>query len=173
MTNLLPEKAQRVVWSGVRARFVMTGALLMIAAAGLAVLALAPTYAVFAFASAASAAPSVSRPALDPSDVTNIAHTQGLVSQLLPLVSATTSPTDAITLALSKLSRGVKVDHITYTPGHPTSLMLVGTADTREAINAYRDALLTDKHFGSVTVPVGALVGADGGRFTVTLTGAF
>jgi hypothetical protein len=173
MSNLLPEKAQRYVWKGIRARFILAGSFLLIATAVLCVLVLAPSYAVFAFATAGGAQPPALRPVLDPSEISDISRAQGFVKELLPLVSGTTTPTSAISQALAKLPRGVKIDHVTYTPGTPATIMLVGVAETREAINVFRDALTAASGFRSVSVPVGALVGADGGRFTVTLTGNF
>ena len=67
----------------------------------------------------------------------------------------------------------MRVDQITYTAGSPSSLMLVGSADTTGGISAYRAALAADAAFASVSVPVGALVGTEGGRFSVTLSGTF
>jgi hypothetical protein len=49
----------------------------------------------------------------------------------------------------------------------------VGIGTGRVAINAYREALAADPHFTGVAVPVGDLLGTAGGKFSITLTGAF
>jgi hypothetical protein len=100
-------------------------------------------------------------------------NAKALLSELSPLVSASTTPTAVITEALSLRPPGITVDEISYTSGNPASLMLVGSAATNGAISAYKTALASDALFTSVSVPVGALVGTDGGRFSMTLSGDF
>ncbi|MBI5470176.1 hypothetical protein HY968_02530 [Candidatus Kaiserbacteria bacterium] len=174
MTNLLPEIERRRIWSGLRARFVLAGSTLAITAAVLSALSLVPSYVVYEFATGASGTESPSLPAaLSGPETFDLSRAQMLSKAFLPFVSATTTPTDIIKDVLALLPRGVKVDHITYTPGSPSSLMLAGLAVSREGINAYRDALSASLKFKTVSVPVGALVGTDAGRFTVTLSGNF
>ena len=87
-----------------------------------------------------------------------------------PLVEATTTPSAALARALSLRPSGVIVDHISYTPG---SLVLAGLSKSREGVGIYRKALAADPTFSSVVVPIGDLAGAQGGRFSMTLSGRF
>ena len=48
-----------------------------------------------------------------------------------------------------------------------------GSAREREGINAYRAKLSEDPRFESISVPIGTLTGAEGGRFSITITGTF
>ena len=174
MTNLLPEIERRRIWSGLRARFVLAGSTLACTAAALSALSLVPSYVVYEFATSAGAVNAPSLPSgISGPDVVDLSRAQMLSKELLPFVSSTTTPTGVIKDALALLPRGVKVDHVTYSPGSPPALMLGGQASSREGINAYRDALSSSSKFKTVSVPVGALVGTDAGRFTVTLSGDF
>ncbi len=172
MSNLLPGRAQKEVWRGYLSRFIFAGSLLMLAASLLAILALVPSYYVLY----------TTRPMKDGStmtaeenknDTADIAKAQAAVSLLLPVVSATSSLSQAISAALSVRPKGIRIDNITYNAGEPASVMITGTANNREAINAYREAMKADKRFAAVAVPVGDLLGGEGGRFTFTLTGKF
>ena len=147
-----------------RARFILMGSAVAIVSAGLS-----------ANSSGTSATAIASSAAGRASDNAAIAHAKLLENELSPIVSpaSTTTPTFAITAALSMRPQGVRVDQITYTAGSPASLMLVGSADTTSGISAYRTALSADPIFASVSVPVGALVGTEGGRFSITLSGKF
>lgn len=105
----------------------------------------------------------------------SIARAQMLVTKLLPVLSATSSPTAVIATAIKDRPAGVVLSHISYTAGEGDAtgeLLLVGDAP-REKVSAYRDALTADPLFKTVSVPVGALVGTDGGHFSITLGGTF
>jgi hypothetical protein len=98
---------------------------------------------------------------------------QLLLTQLHPLLSATTSPSGAVAFALASRPSGVTIERISYTSGDEGSLIIVGTALARELIEAFRAALSADPHFSDVSVPVGDLIGVGGGHFSITLSGAF
>ena len=168
MSNVLPHEAQKVVWGMYRARFVVAGSLVGLAAAALSGLALLPTYLALQVGQRDSSPEISSRGSVDQADREGIIHTQSLLAALSPLLAATTTPTETIALALSLRPANVTVDHVSYTSGSPSTIMIVGSA-AREAINAYRQALQSDPHWKSVSVPVGDLAGAVGGQFSVTL----
>jgi hypothetical protein len=157
-----------------RARFILTGAVVALVCAGVALLLLLPSYLAILFDmhNVAPAFTPVS-PAQQTSDNNAIAHTNALLSVLAPIAAASSTPTDTILDALSLRPSGVRIDQITYNTGTPSTIMLSGSADTNSEINAYQTALSADPHFASVSIPVGALVGTDGGRFSITLSGTF
>jgi hypothetical protein len=171
MSNVLPQEVQRAVWSTYRARFIIAGSLVVIIAAALAALALLPSF----LALRSVPVPSVNAAPTAPnaSDRDQINRTQSLLAELTPLVSATTSPVDIVSRALALRPSGVTVDHITYTSGHPSVIMLVGSAAAPSEIDAFRAALAAEPRFTSVSVPVNDLVGAGGGRFSITISGNF
>lgn len=171
MSNVIPQEGRDAVRSMYRARFVIAGGLVMIATAFLASLSILPSYlALHAVAPPANAQPpSVS----GESDRAKIGRTQVLLSALGPLVAATTSPTQAISLALGLRGGGVRIDHITFTSGDPDVITISGSAETPAKIDAYRKGLAAQAIFKNVSVPVGDLVGAQGGRFSMTLQGNF
>ena len=174
MANIISEDTRRAMQSAARARFILAGAMVALICAGISFLVLLPSYFVLlANSKGISATPSAVSPSERASDTAAITHTKALVGQLAPLVAASSSPTEAITAALGLRPSGVRVDQISYSSGTPASLMLVGSADTTSDISAYRAALSADPLFTSVSVPVGALVGTDGGRFSITISGTF
>ena len=157
-----------------RARFILTGAVVALVCAGLAFILLLPGY----FATILDAQQKVPgfttvTPTQQADDNNAIAHTTALLSVLAPIAEASSTPTETIRDALTLLPAGVHIDQIIYHTGTPSSLMLSGAADMNSEINAYQTALSADLPFVSVSVPVGALVGTDGGRFSITLSGKF
>ena len=157
-----------------RARFILTGAIVALVCAAVALALLLPGYlAIVLDAQRSVPAFSVIAPAQQASDAAAIAHTNALLAVLAPIAMASSTPTDVITEALALRPSGVRVDQIIYHTGNPSSLMISGAADTNGEINAYQGALSADPRFVSVSIPVGALVGTDGGRFSITLSGTF
>jgi hypothetical protein len=174
MANSIPDDMKRATVSRIRTRYVFVGSLAMLLSAFVAFALLVPSYLMLradAYAGARSTISSTQ--AQQTLDSAAIAHTNGLLAQLAPLVVATSTPTNAIAVALAARPAGVHVDQITYTAGAIAGLMLFGSADTSSEISAYRNALAAKPLFASVSVPVGALVGTDGGRFSIRLSGAF
>jgi hypothetical protein len=174
MANVIPEKMRRDVEHFERARFILTGSVVALVCAGVAFLLLIPSYlAIMLDTRSAAPAFTVVSPAQKASDAAAIAHTNVLLTVLAPTVAASSTPTDTIQEALSLRPSGVRIDQIIYSAGTPSTLMLTGSADTNSEINAYQTALSADRRFASVSIPVGALVGTDGGRFSITLSGTF
>jgi hypothetical protein len=97
---------------------------------------------------------------------------QALVVQL-GAVAATSSPARTVADVVAKRPKGVTLSRIVYTAGTPATLELTGAATQREQVSAYRALLASDSRFASVNVPINALLGADNGNFTITISGRF
>lgn len=174
MANVIPNEMRRDMRNHSRARFVLAGSTVALISAALSFLMFLPSY--FALiVNSRGVSPDFTpiTTAVRVSDGEAIQHTNALLSELAPIAAASSTPTDTIASALALRPSGVRVDQIIYTQGAPSSLMLEGSADTNGEISAYRSALAADSEFTSVSVPVGALVGTDGGRFSITLLGTF
>jgi hypothetical protein len=174
MANVIPEHMRRIVQSRARARFVLVSAIVVLICAGLSFVALLPSYLTLATGAAGGSPASASKLSFDVKRNTALmTNATALLSVLAPVVAASSTATEAIAEALGERPPGVKVDQITYSAGKPSSLMLVGSAANNSDIGAYKTALAGDPLFSSVSIPVSALVGTDGGRFSITLSGAF
>lgn len=167
MANVLPLERQRKVWAMYRARFLIVCSLLLLVLALVAGLVTVPSYLALRIDAPERTVANASKP--DSSDAIAIARTQSLVSTLLPLLSATSSASFAITRALEEKPVGVKVERISYARGE---ISLSGTA-SRDALNTYRNSLVQSGAFTGVSLPVGALVISEGSRFTIKLSGNF
>ncbi len=174
MANVIPQDMKKDVWVHTRARFIIVGSLVAMIVAGISLFALLPSYLFLIFSTSTSraVAPSSSTGTVV-SDRADLTRSSALLGQLAPLVSATSTAGGAIQRVVALRPIGIYIEHITYTAGAPSSLMLVGAADTNTAISLYRTALLGDPRFIHVSVPVGALVGAIGGHFSITISGKF
>lgn len=172
MSNVLPPQQQKQAWRWHRTRFVLAGALFALGAAALSALALLPSYLALSVAENANA-PTVRTSKPNPEDSAAILKAQTELNALAPFLATTTSPTDAAATALGVRPSAVTIDHLAYTAGSPSTLMLSGSATSRETINTYRQALQSSGRFAHVSVPVGDLVGAASGRFSITLSGTF
>lgn len=172
MSNLLPKDARERLWSGYRARLLIAASLVALLAAALAMAALAPSYVVLVFG-ASRVGGTQSSAAASQSDIQAVAHTEAVLAVLAPLVSATSSPSQAVERALADRPAGITIDHVTYAAGSPSTIVLQGASVSPEAVGAYQKALQADPFFASVSVPLSDLAGTAGGDFTVTLSGAF
>ncbi len=157
-----------------RVRFAIAGSFVALSAAGLCALALLPSYLALHAGDVAHSASSTPQGAANEADRAAIQSIQTMLKSLAPL-TATSTPTAAIARALSLRPSGIVVDHITYSTSAAGSsmIMLVGSTATREAINAYKQALSADSRWKNVSVPIGDLTGDPGARFSITLSGAF
>lgn len=172
MSNLLPRGAQKALWRMYVGRFILAGSLVAIVSALLAAFALLPMYLALHVGNTGSALPSSSgekRPEAQNERI-EIARAQSLMTILSPFLSATSTLSSAVEIALSLRPKGVFVDHIRYVSGE---IMIVGAASTREGVSAYRQTLQSNSYFKTVSIPIGDLAGTQGGRFSVTLTGTF
>ena len=170
MANVLPLDAQKKLWRMYRARFIIAFSILMCGLAVLCGLLMIPSYFALRIAAVPVSSEAVMRAESAAEDTMAVARAQALVRILQPLLSATSSPAHIITSVLYERPKGVLVRHVTYTGGQG-QLLISGSA-ARDAINVYRDTLLKHPSFTSVSIPVAALVGNEGGNFSITLTGS-
>ena len=176
MSNVLSAGARKEVWRFHRGRFIFVGSLVLLSGALLALLSLLPSVlTIRAQQAALSEAIDITLP-VDPEnekDRGDILRAQALVAQFSPMSSSTAPVLEAILAALRARPAGASVDDIRYTTEDESSIVINGTAANRASISAYREALSADPHFENVSVPAGAFAGTEGGRFSITLTGAF
>ena len=172
MSNILPHEAKSRVWRMYRMRFAIVGSLVGLLVAGFSALSLLPSYLALHAADTDRSASSTPQRVANETDRAAILSIQTMLKALSPVI-ATSTPTSAIIQALSLRPSGITVDHITYSAGKPGTILLAGSAATREAINGYRQLLSGDSHWKTVSVPVGDLTGEPGARFSITLSGAF
>jgi len=149
-----------------RSRFLLATALVLFVSASFFIIALTP--AALAIASFAPAASQDLSPQSGDAkaDSAAVAHTKALLTSLQP-VSATSS-LDALLAALSQRGEGVHVDNISYSVTQQ-SIAIAGHADTPGDVNTFQQALQSDLRFSNVSVPVSALLGSQGGGFTITM----
>lgn len=173
MANLLPEHLQNSVWSTIRAHFILVAAWVLLASALFSAVALLPSFLVLTFAvPAAESRTGSAVESKNASSVADIALAQSVIKGLAPTLSATSSPDGRIAAVVAAKPKSVKIEHVAYTVGKPSVLMIAGVAEDRDAINTFRAALLA-ADIGNVTVPVSALVGSTDGQFTLTVSGDF
>lgn len=153
----------------------IVASIIAIIAAGIVFLSFIPSYIALTIGSA-SASPAGAAPVDEQqkeADAAQEQHLKGLLHIVSPIVASTSSPTSVIASVVEERPKGVHIDQIIFSAGKHASLMLSGSADSDTAIVAYRTQLSADPRFSSVSVPVGALVGTDAGRFSITITGTF
>lgn len=155
----------------VSARFLLVGALALALSALVAILALVPAYVSVRIARASLESSVQAAAKAQGSDQAISAKTQRLITALKPIANATSSPSDTVAKALEQKPAGLSITTITYTGGTKPTAVLTGESTRREAVNAFRDALEKTGAFPKIEVPVAALVGAQDGRFTMTLSG--
>lgn len=172
MANVIPPEEMTIVRRTITSRFVFVGSAIIATGACIAILALMPAYLSVRVARASvdtvisnAAAGNLS------DDQTAAVRTQGLIATLKPIASATSSPSDGLSRALSVKPTGVSITSITYKSGAKSSLVLSGVSTRREGVDEFRRALEGSARFSSVSVPVSALVGTQEGRFSITLSG--
>ena len=170
MANVLPLDAQKHVWRVFRSRFIVAVALAILGLSLFFALSLLPSY--LAISLASQPVQDVQPSKGSPDDAASIARAQTLVTKLSPALFASSSVSAVIRSAIQDRPSGVVLSNITYTAGDSTKageMIVVGDAP-REKISEFRKALSADPYFKTVSVPVAALVGTDGGRFSMTLT---
>ncbi len=170
MTNLLPPSKIAVVRNFYTARFVTILATILALCAVFALISLVPAYWALMLEGR------VLTPVAAPYDATTIQNDRLAVIEgmsyttlLGSLLDASTSPSAALSRVLAQRPAGVVVSHVSYAPG---TITIGGTAGAGP-LNTYRTALTDDSLFSKVSVPVNALIGADQGNFTITVTGNF
>ncbi|MDO8521700.1 MAG: hypothetical protein Q7S08_00220 [bacterium] len=178
MSNVLPKETLQVEWSRFRTRLVLVGSLILLATAALSGAALLPAHIALQIEEKNAAQQSVNKSGVLSdavqqvrSERNDVMRAQVLLDSVSPIVSATSSPTEIISAVLALRPSSVRIDRIIFVSGEKGTITIDGTSQGRESINQYREALSGSSRFEGVSVPVGALVGAEGGKFTITLSG--
>ena len=103
-------------------------------------------------------------------DQSVISRAAAYTDTLYPIIAASSSMDAAISAVLVARPTVVHLDDISYTGGLIT---VMGVAPDAPALENYRGALTRSTVFKTVAIPVNALVGANDGRFTISLSGDF
>ncbi|MBI4133000.1 hypothetical protein HY478_00130 [Candidatus Uhrbacteria bacterium] len=170
MSNLLPKDALRTLSGWERSRLLLVGSLSAIALGFIVLLSLAPLY--LMHAEFGQEIPEVKLPASQQTERESIARAAILVRELKGVASST-SAVDILQAVINARPPKVTISSIGYVRGNPSVITIGGIAPSRDEISAYRTVLSKDPRFTSVSVPLGTLTGADGGRFSITLSGTF
>ena len=179
MANILPKETLQAEWGRFKSRLFLVGALVLLCAAAISGLALLPAHVALQVEKNAAARPDAETTALPQADRQmrrerdEVMRAQALLDSVSPIISATSSPTESINAALSLRPSGVRVDRIAFAAGPNGEITISGISPRRDSINQYKEALAKSERFKNVSVPVGALVGTEDGKFTITLSGTF
>lgn len=171
MANVIPREGLSKMQKRNTARFLLISSFMIAGAALVAILAILPAYVSVRIARASIESANQEAAGSMSADQDTAIRTQALITNLTPIANATSSPSSALAFALAQKPAGISITTITYTGGSKPTILLTGTSQRREAMNTFRDALEASGRFSSVAVPVAALVGAQEGRFTITLNG--
>ena len=155
-----------------RSRLVLVTAFMALGLAVAAGLTMVPGYVAIQVIAPASeiAAPARS---VEREDALALDRSQLLVNEVLPLLSATSTPIDTVEDALRLRPSGVRISRVTYSAGEDEDRITLTGSGTRGQVSAYRDALTGSGLFTGVAVPVSALVGSDESGFSIVLAGKF
>lgn len=168
MSNVLPVPEQKRVWATYRQRFISLISIALSILAVIAVVTLSPSYLLLALNHPESSDVKVQGDTATES--ADAAKTQTLITTLLPIALATSSPVELIAAALDGRPDGVVVNRISYSgDSKQKTIVIYGSALSRENINSLRKELEAKGLYKSVSVPVGDLIGASGNQFTITL----
>ena len=173
MANVIPPDVKKQLRSVARARFILATAIVALISAAVVSLMLLPSWFALAQHSSGASSGTIIPPSQQALDKTALNQTNTLLSQLAPITLASTTLSEAIISAVGARPTGISIDQVTYSAGKTATLVLYGSAKSTAQISAYRAALASSTIFTSATVPVNALIGAEDGRFTLTLTGNF
>lgn len=153
-----------------RSRLVLVTGIALLILAAAAALTLVPS-----FVALHVAAPPISdaRPSEDAeNDAAELERTQLLLREVQGALAVSTSSIAAAEEALRLRPSGIRITRFSYQGGESGRFTLSGDG-TRETITGYRDALTQSGAFASVAISVGALVPAEGGPFTIVVSGDF
>ncbi len=178
MSNLLPKEKLQIELSRFKNRLLLVGALAFLVTAVLSALMLIPSHVALKIEYRNPEQQSADTAGATPAAITeqtsernDLIRAQALLLYVQTFVSTTTSPTEAINAALALRPQDVRVERISFISGGNGTMTISGVSQARESISGYKDALSKSGRFNSATVPVGALIGTEGGKFTITLSG--
>lgn len=177
MSTILPEYARAMIRVFYRQRLFAALGFVFLASAVITFLLIVPSY-VIAIAPLPQVDDGI---ASDAQSMAQELHRTDQVTTAVEAVATSTPVFDALVEALSLRPDSISITGVQYVRGMPdkkqivppSTLILSGKASGRQAIDAYIAALQKNSHFKSVSVPLGTLVGAEGGVVTITLTGSF
>ncbi len=173
MVNILPPDSLNVARRFCRSRVITAGSIVAVVCGIIALLALLSVYAIAGGIHVGTISFSESAlPVSYDEDQASLVRSETVLKELTPLVS-TSSPLRFISDTLSVRPSGILVQNIRFMRGNPATLILSGTAVSRDDINMYRSELSKNTNFKSVSVPIGILAGTKDNLFTITLTGDF
>ncbi len=176
MSNVLPTASQKEIWSFHRANLILVGSLVLLAGACIALLTLVPSVIATGFYEENKIQEGdggLLTAAEAEAEKNEMLRAKALITAFMPLATSTSPSFEAVTAALSVRPKGALVTEIRYSKLDAGTIVINGTATDRATISAYRNALDEIPSFKTVTVPVGVFAGAEGGKFSITLTGAF
>ena len=169
MSNLLPRKDLQLRSHEYYGR-VLCGVALITALTALAIFLLSlPTVILVQSASSQMGMPTSTTTSEVSAEVNRI---NSLVREVGDAVSDK-KPSNTIRYVLSLRPPEVVIDDVTFIAGTPASLSLSGHTNRQDVLDVFRKKLIDEKKFESVSLPANALIGAEGGKFTLTLTGNF
>ncbi|MBI4133278.1 hypothetical protein HY478_01560 [Candidatus Uhrbacteria bacterium] len=170
MSNVLPLEALRALKRRETSRMVFVGSLAALSLGLLVLLSLIPLF----VAGADRGANSPEAKALQETGAerASIVRAQ-LLTRELSTIASSTSAVETVEAVVDARPPKIFISSINYIRGNPGTITVGGSAPSREEISAYRTTLAKDPRFKSVTVPLGILTGAEGGRFSITLSGTF
>lgn len=173
MANVLPKKSLRAMRRFHRDHFILVGSSVAFVCGLIAFLSLLPAYVIERFerSVATDSAEVVSLPQSTVRD--DLVRAQVLAKELQPFASSTVSALPFLEEVLTARPSGVKITMMSFSRGESGTIVVSGTAPSRDEISAYRTVLASGARFQSVSVPIGALAGSEDGRFSITLTGNF
>lgn len=167
MANVLPPQFKKSLWRVQRAHYALVFAIMLGILVVVGAVALAPSY--LALEIASPRVPEI--PENTQREVTDplaLARANALVTNLMAATHATSSPSELFAMIFDASTSEIVVDSISLTESG--SRIAVSGTGSREGISAYRNILSENDLFSSVSVPVGALVGSENSRFSITIT---
>lgn len=170
MANVLPKESKQKILLAQRARFIFAFSSVALAVAFICYFALMPSYLALVFGGAKIETNDKAATSTPPQAVI-LRETKAMIASLIPVVSATTTPTQILQTIFSSKPPGVTIARINYSSAKQGTIVLSGSAVRATEIEMFRTALDDSQHFESVSIPVNALVGSNNGAFTITITG--
>lgn len=174
LTNLLPSERERLLVRGYYFRISVVITVIVIVLIGVGALLLMPTY-VFLTGSASDKENRLAhiKATLSSADeVALSARLSALSNDAAALIALSKKPSISVAMrmALAVPRPGVTLSGFTYTPGTTSnSLLITGTAATRDALRAYQLALQNMPSASSVTLPVSVYAKDSDIPFTITI----
>ncbi|PIR82498.1 hypothetical protein COU20_01695 [Candidatus Kaiserbacteria bacterium CG10_big_fil_rev_8_21_14_0_10_59_10] len=174
MANILREEDRARIDRALRVRFVIVGALALALAGALSTLALIPAYiqthALFASLERAAEEDAAQRAEGGREEAEELRRAKRLAESVRDVSARHRRLVSLLDAVLDERPAAVAVTGIQYDIRSGGTITLSGSSSDRNTVNEYRQRLMQSGFFEDVSVPVAALLGTAGGRFTMTLT---